>query len=321
MYIRPEDLANLCAIYAELGTSKIARFDLAKYIQTSMPIDSDFSTEELILTALEYDLINTQKEYYSVANKGRALSKRQKRTSHAMSESAKEYMLKNIYFSPKSLLNKCKYFLLNFQADTFHETFIYHRPRNENHEDINWLKILSQLDFLVIESRLVKIRKEYLGFFNDILLQLRRGEIKVSFETSPERIRVGEIAEDLAIEFEKKRLKNLGHKILCSFVQQISTIDMTAGYDIISFRGSGKHPEKKIFIEVKGTRKANIDFIWTSNERQVASILKKKYWIYAFAGINTKQETGKGHTRINNPISALKRKSYTIEAIDVHVYQ
>jgi hypothetical protein len=96
---------------------------------------------------------------------------------------------------------------------------------------------------------------------------------------------------------------------------------MSAGYDIISFRGTGKSPEEKIYIEVKGTKKATIDFVWTVNERRTAHILNKQYWIYAFTEIDAKQEVGKGPVCINNPVSNLKKKSYTIEPLDIHIYQ
>ena len=321
MYIRPEDLANLCAIYAELGTSSIAQSDLLKYIQTSMALDSNFCIEELISTALECNLLAIKNKLLYITKRGKTLSSRQKKTSRTISEPAKEYLLKNIYLSPECYLDKHKDFLLGFQADTFHETFIYHRSINENHEDIKRLKILYQLDFFEIDGLLVKIRKESLGFFNDILQQLRRGIIKVSFESSSERMRVGEIAEELALKYEKERLIKLGHKVLCSFVQQISSIDMSAGYDIISFRGTGKLPEEKIYIEVKGTKKTNVDFVWTSNERNVAGNYNKKYWIYIFTEINTKKEAGKGPIRINNPVLNLEKKGYAIEPIDIHIHQ
>jgi hypothetical protein len=43
------------------------------------------------------------------------------------------------------------------------------------------------------------------------------------------------------------------------------------------------------FIEVKGSGKASVRFVWTRNEQQKAEQLKDRYWIY-FVGEISKRE-------------------------------
>ena len=90
---------------------------------------------------------------------------------------------------------------------------------------------------------------------------------------------------------EKNRLSDLGLKEFCPLIQQISLVDKSAGYDLASFRGTGKHPENRIYIEVKGTKRNYVDFIWTRNEKLVAGQLKKKYWLYVYTNVDTQHET------------------------------
>ena len=83
----------------------------------------------------------------------------------------------------------------------------------------------------------------------------------------------GELAELFAVEFEIKRLG----LPLQNKVKRISDIDVTAGYDIISYN-SAESTEPDRFIEVKAI--SNKGFFWTKNEYEKAITLKEKYYLY-----------------------------------------
>jgi len=102
-------------------------------------------------------------------------------------------------------------------------------------------------------------------------------------------------------------------------VQHISLVDKSAGYDILSYRGTGKTPHTPIFIEVKGTTKQEVEFIWSRNERFVATRQRRRYWIYAFTNVETEIESAVGPIRINDPIVSLVRRMYYLDPIDVQV--
>lgn len=83
----------------------------------------------------------------------------------------------------------------------------------------------------------------------------------------------GEKAEIFAFEFEKKRLG----QPLCEKVRRISEIDVTAGYDIISF-DSNQSLNLDRFIEVKAI--SNASFFWSKNEYEIAKLKGSTYYLY-----------------------------------------
>jgi hypothetical protein len=142
----------------------------------------------------------------------------------------------------------------------------------------------------------------------------------VELDKNSDREMVGEIAETCAVTYEKNRLTKRGYPELSMLVQQISLVDRSAGYDILSYSGIDKKPESPIFIEVKGTKNHKINFIWSRNERLVARRERSSYWIYAFTKVEIDKNSAKGPTRIKNPIVNLERLGYNTEALDVHIW-
>lgn len=85
----------------------------------------------------------------------------------------------------------------------------------------------------------------------------------------------GERGELFVLEYEKKRLQNPERQ---SGVERISTIDVAAGFDIISF-DSDDSVEHDRFIEVK-TFKGSEHFHWSKNEIDAARLMTKLYYLY-----------------------------------------
>ena len=81
---------------------------------------------------------------------------------------------------------------------------------------------------------------------------------------------MGELAEDFVLKSEIKKLKNFN-----MYPKKISHVNVSAGYDIVSYDTNGK----EIFIEVKGFQK-NYSFHWSENEINVSKDLSDKYYIY-----------------------------------------
>lgn len=84
---------------------------------------------------------------------------------------------------------------------------------------------------------------------------------------------VGEKAELFVVECEKKRLGIP----LCEKIRRISEIDVTAGYDIVSF-DSPRSREPDRFIEVKAISGAG--FYWSKNEYEMAKLKGDMYYLY-----------------------------------------
>ena len=85
----------------------------------------------------------------------------------------------------------------------------------------------------------------------------------------------GERGELFVMEYEKKRISD---PVKQSMIQRISTIDVAAGFDIVSLNSNeSERPDR--FIEVK-TYKGAEHFIWSDNERDKASVMGDSYYIY-----------------------------------------
>lgn len=86
----------------------------------------------------------------------------------------------------------------------------------------------------------------------------------------------GEIAELFVLNFEKNRLGNLA--TFSERIKRISVIDVSAGYDIVSFEGITSIDYDR-FIEVKSYI-GNPHFYWSKNEIDVATLYDDKYYLY-----------------------------------------
>lgn len=109
----------------------------------------------------------------------------------------------------------------------------------------------------------------------------------------------GEAAEEYVVEYEKARLFNTA---LAEKIKRISGIDVSAGYDVVSFE-EGTSVQYNRFIEVKSFE-GQPHFYWSKNEIEVATIYGDKYYLYL---INAKKiaEPGYVPTIIRNPVKTV----------------
>lgn len=321
MSVRPDDLANLCALYLVLGARTITPADVERYVQKSMLIDSTASASQIIGEATNCGLLTQRPPGYSLTVLGLQLGKRQKQVNPQISESAKDFLIKKVYLNLDSGVACCSDFLTRFRADTVQGTFVFDRHDNETPEEIRWLRTLSKVNLLAVEIETAKVNLKYLDTVNEFLAKIRGKSEGTDLEPGVDRDKIGHVAEECALQYEKQRLKKCGHPDLAMLVQRISLVDKTAGYDILSYRGTGKKPDSRIFIEVKGTMKDQIDFIWSRNERFIAHQQRKNYWIYAFTNVEIEKDSAVGPVRINDPIANLELLGFSLESLAVHVRQ
>lgn len=122
------------------------------------------------------------------------------------------------------------------------------------------------------------IHSAYKRFFDkQILPEVKRRKIGIEeFEKSQAQKQIyGEEAEDFILQYEKGRmLKHAKQKM----IEKISTYDVSAGYDIISFDSIASLSIDR-FIEVK-SYSGKPAFYWSRNEMDQARIKKDKYYLY-----------------------------------------
>lgn len=123
-----------------------------------------------------------------------------------------------------------------------------------------------------------KTKEYFVGIdgFQDII---QRDRPLVSIEELQKRLQRnaenGRLAEEFAVRYEVRRLLSIGIE---KSPQRISDIDVTAGYDIVSYEdGSSEIYDR--FIEVKAISR-DCGFFWSKNELEAAEIKREKYYLY-----------------------------------------
>ena len=95
------------------------------------------------------------------------------------------------------------------------------------------------------------------------------------------------LAEDYVVTLERTRLSTLGIPELAEAVRRISDDDVAAGFDVLSFDGTGR----RRFIEVKSSAGVRNWFVWSHNEYRCAQDRRDAYWI-AWAGWSARLPEG-----------------------------
>ena len=319
MTVKPDELANLCAMYKVLRTRCIIRSELKRRLHASMLIESEASPSDIISDGISYGFIRITPRGIAITNIGKQLGQKQIEVAFQISEQAKEFLVKKIFLNPESGEHCCGELLDNFRADTSYETLVYDRSPEDSSEIIQWLKLLSRVGLLMVTPEKALVEIQYLDHVNQLLTYLREG-VEGKIHDPDIRNKVGAIAEECAIQYEKMRLTKLGYPELAKLVQRISLIDKSAGYDISSYSGGKKAPEEPRYIEVKGTTTSQPQFTWSRNERFVAQKERRKYWLYCFDHVDIVNDTASRPTKIRDPIKNINLKGFKGEPVDIFYY-
>ena len=116
------------------------------------------------------------------------------------------------------------------------------------------------------------------------------------------------------MEYEKERLQKLSKKI-----KQISLIDVSAGYDILSFNDDMSSDYDR-FIEVKSFR-GEPHFYWSINEKNISEFMGDKYFIYLVDLDSYNSDRAIKPIIIKNPAQNLEQRNWLIEPTNYLVYE
>ncbi|MDB4839891.1 DUF3883 domain-containing protein [Nitrosopumilus sp.] len=171
-------------------------------------------------------------------------------------------------------------------------------------ENVQILPILYQTGFLQKNDLSIIINPEF-----DKLIS-KKVKKKITLEQLEKNLehqkKIGDIAEEIVLNFEKNRLKNLGFEDESNKTRKISIDFANAGYDIESFNGKTSDGLPNRFIEVKGTTKKELDFHWSINEINTAKNLGSNYWIYHVSEIDVQNKISINEPKmINNPYDSI----------------
>ena len=123
------------------------------------------------------------------------------------------------------------------------------------------------------------------------------------------QIEIGSEAEEIAIKYEEKRLRELGKEELIAGITRVSKKNVSEGYDIASFNGDVITTVYDRFIEVKATTGESPYFYWSENEIEVAKEKQDRYFVYLYT--NLRNETKRKLTVIQNPYHEIFEKDFS----------
>ena len=135
--------------------------------------------------------------------------------------------------------------------------------------------MLLSMGTLILKNDLYYIQSDYSTEFSGHVSE-KRHKLKLEEleRILQEEKLIGEAGEEYVLKREKERLQTSN---LADSIQQVSLIDVSAGYDIASFIDSDSS-DYDHFIEVK-TYRGTPHFFWSSNEMSVAKLRRDLYWI------------------------------------------
>ena len=272
----------------------------------------DYKQDEKL--CIEFKLLKIKTAKILLTELGKKILEHYKK--HGINDNFKEFFIKESLFET-DLGKKIQAILSEFFAGEKQNRWYPKWEIYKMFENPEILPLLYELDILVKRELTVEINPKYFQIIDESQKKTTQEELEKLLENS--KI-IGEIAEDIVVEFEKKRLENQGHIEESKKVRRISMDFVNAGYDVESFlEEQGKI--HKIHIEVKGSSEKKLDFYWSRNELDKAKEYGEKYWIYFVPKINIKTRTSQMKViKIQNPSKILfNDSSYKVEVEKYHI--
>lgn len=164
----------------------------------------------------------------------------------------------------------------HFAYDSARDTYTFNNERLA----LEWSSVRNLLiscGFLRVRAEDYRTVFEVSSGYEEILGKITQTHRRrISLESLKARIledeEVGEIAEEYALAYEKERIKDPEKALR---IKRISMIDVSAGYDIVSFEGPGSEGYDRL-VEVKAVSK-NSGFYWSKNEMESARLYGVHY--------------------------------------------
>lgn len=157
--------------------------------------------------------------------------------------------------------------------------------------DLEVLEYLVQLGVVRRHALGLRVSKQYastIGAFVTEPKGFTEAQLLLWLE---EKKKLGRFAEEIVLRFERERLATEGLVVESKCVRAVSQMKVNAGFDIESFTGPSHNMGYNRFIEVKGSSKPGLRFVWSQNEIKVAEQLRDRYWIYYVGGISKRTGT------------------------------
>ena len=135
------------------------------------------------------------------------------------------------------------------------------------------LMLFGDLELVDIRGNKVYFSKKNDLFKRVLRMKISKKQLDRMLEHEEE---LGEEAEQIVLDYEKKKLSKQG---INKQPIQVSLVDVSAGFDILSFFSNSENDKK--YIEVKSCGK-DLEFYISVNEIQTASLYGERYYLYLY---------------------------------------
>ncbi len=265
--------------------SAVIRQCKSRVLMGSLPNHKD-----TIYFCIELKIIRSEKNRLKVEYLGKKLLDANPSKNYEFTENQKNLVAREFILN-KEFLKDISKIIISFNANEELGTFVWSHsdgiPIEGNREILN---IMIQLGILERDGSLLFVNQKFVSVIAN-LKGLEMLSIKKLREILDKKIEVGNIAEDLIVLYERKRLESIGATKESKFVKKISDLNVSAGYDVLSFDAESPDLKYNRFIEAKGSSNNLISFEWSNNEMKIAKILGQNYWIYFLGGVDLEKKS------------------------------
>ena len=312
------DIGEINLVLKSLETSPLEMWVLKSCILNKSGISTRIPLPDILIgLSIELRLIKLKqsknREIVYLTNYGKELIKDSYVWDDRFSDFQSRYLFSRIIVKTE-LLNDIFNVINLLNKDKNNNLWISCRDKRIDSSADRMLRLFQQLNFADFNDGNIFIHNEKAEWLINVIgygLTIDESTLMKILESCRE---VGSLAEELVMNYEKKRLCDCGREDLSSLVVRISKVNVSAGYDILSFNCDSPVSNPNRFVEVKGTSASEIAFFISRNELDKAKELQDNYWIYCV--LNTKQESLRKIKTIKNPYKTFfSTKNYAIEPV------
>ena len=256
-------------------------------------------SETALDLSLELGLVAVQKGRIRISQMGADFIALNRDLTYELAPGQVEFLLQRSIFTHHGKMLKS--LLRRFEEDPYNKTFFARMPIENITPGEQWMfDFLRSMGVVSINGEIAFIAATYVFHASSLRASraLTAEELNLLLLLQKEQ---GQVAEQWVLAYERERLRAAGFVAEADSIRQISNFDVAAGYDIQSFDGHSDTFKYDRFIEVKSTSGTDQTFVWTSNEKRVATELGDKYWIYLLVQFSAAQSNANLLT-IQNPV-------------------
>ena len=129
MSVRPDDLANVCALFTESGRRQIPFGELKRLVSRSLPLEAEASAEEIIQEARKCGLLASRGDACHITKIGSLVGAKQAIARQRISNEASKVLIYEVYLNSEARDACCAGFLQQFRPDPPSKTFIFEREK------------------------------------------------------------------------------------------------------------------------------------------------------------------------------------------------